>query len=610
MNKHALTTLIALALAPFVHGAIYESYAQLPKNKPFDFVIIGGGTAGSVVANRLSANPSYNVLVLEAGVSNRGVLDSIVPFFSDDVVPFTPWDWNYTTVPQPGLNNRSIAYPRGYLLGGTSSVNYMTYTRGSSQDWDRYAAISGDDGWKWDNIFTDVLKAEKWVAPSDHHNTTGQYDPQFHNTTGVTSVSLPGYPLPNIDPRIIQTTKDLPDEFPFTEDYNSGNPLGVGWSQSTIDTRGRRSSAATSYLGPKYISRPNLHVLLHAKVTRLVRTGTKNGKPEILGVQFVNSTNTAQNFTVKARKELVLSAGSVNTPQLLQLSGIGDKSLLSSLNIPVVVNNPSVGRNLSDHPRLTNLWYANSNQTFEAAQRNQTLADEEFDEWQEGTGPLVDSFTNQLAFLRVPANDTTFWSQFNSSTFEDPAAGDITPHYELLFSNGIVPGAVPLPATGSFFNIIAVVVSPASRGSIMINSSNPLAHPVINPGFLTEDFDFEVMKYAVHSAQRFVAGPAWSDYILGPYPGSDNTTMAGTEEQLGQYVRQNTGTIWHPTATASMSPVGADWGVVDPDLLVKGVSGLRIVDMSVLPRVPAAHTQSPAYIVGERGASLVIAAWN
>ncbi|KAJ3569077.1 hypothetical protein NP233_g5293 [Leucocoprinus birnbaumii] len=608
MHKLALSSLFASVFAPLVHGALYTRFEDVPQNSTFDFVIIGGGTAGSVVANRLTENSTFNVLVLEAGISNEGILETIVPFYSDHVVPFTPWDWNYTTVPQPGLNNRSIAYPRGHVLGGTSSVNYMTYTRGSSEDWDRYASISGDNGWSWDGIQPAIFKNEKWTEPADHHDTTGQYNPDVHSTTGVTAVSLRGYPLNDIEPRIIQTTKDLPGEFPFTEDYNSGYELGLGWSQSTIDEQGRRSSSATSYLGSEFIARPNLNVLVNAQVTRITQTGTStDGKPELLGIEFVDTRDTSRSFTVQAQKEVILSAGSVNTPQLLMLSGIGDQSLLSSLNIPVILDNPSVGHNLSDHPRLTNLWYANSNNTFEAAQRNESLAAQQFEEWEDGTGPLVNSFTNHLAFLRVPTNETQFWTQFAS---EDGAAGQNTAHYEMLFTNGIVPGAVPLPAVGSFFNVITVVVSPISRGYVTLDPSNPTGPPLINPGFLNSDFDFEVMKYAVRSAQRFVAGPAWSDYIVAPYPGSNNTTMVGTDAQLGEYIRENTDTIWHPVATASMSPVGADWGVVDPDLRVKGISGLRIADLSVLPKVPAAHTQQPAYVVGERAADLVKGAWQ
>ncbi|KXN85893.1 Choline dehydrogenase, mitochondrial [Leucoagaricus sp. SymC.cos] len=600
-----LYPLFAFALVHLVRGAIYERFEDVPQDSVFDFVIVGGGTAGNALANRLTENPNFNVLVLEAGPSNEDVLDSIVPFFCAEMVPFTPWDWNYTTTPQEGLNGRSVVYPRGHILGGTSSVNFMAYLRGSSEDWDRYAAITGDEGWSWDAIQPYIRRNEKWTEPADHHNTTGQFNPKLHSKTGINSVSLAGFPRLNLEPRVIQTTRDLPDEFPFNEDMNSGNHLGVGWTQATING-GRRSSSATSYLGPDFIRRRNLHVLVNARVTRLLKTGTtRDGELEILAVEFVNGSNASHITTVQAQKEVILSAGSVNTPQILQLSGIGDRGLLSSLGIPVILNNPSVGRNLSDHPLLPNNWLVNSNDTFEAAERNATLADEQLAEWKATEqGPLVDTLLDHLAWLRIPDNETDIWDQF-----EDPAAGKNTAHYELLFANGIIPGTFPLPATGNFLSVITAIVSPTSRGSVMVNTSDPFAAPLINPGLLQTDFDFEAMKFSIRSAQRFLQGPAWSDYIISALDGANNTTMVGTDEELGEYVRANTATIFHPVGTAAMSPKGANWGVVDPDLKVKGISGLRVVDASVLPIVPAAHTQVPSYIVGERAADLVKRAW-
>ncbi|KAF5346542.1 hypothetical protein D9756_010032 [Leucocoprinus leucothites] len=600
-----LGTLVVLTFLHFVQGAIYERFEDVPQDSPFDFVIIGGGTAGNALANRLTEIPDFNVLVLEAGPSNEGVVDSIVPFFCAQAVPFTPWDWNYTTIPQKGINNRSVIYPRGHLLGGSSSVNFMAYLRGSSQDWDRYASITGDHGWSWDAIQPLIHRNEKWTEPADHHNTTGQFNPDVHSTKGINSVSLAGFPRPNLDPRVIRTTKDLPDEFPFNEDMNSGSHLGIGWTQATING-GRRSSSATSYLGPRFISRKNLHVLVNARVTRLVQTGrARNGTPKILGVEFVD-INTNRKLTVNARRELILSAGSVNTPQLLQLSGIGDHSLLSSLNIRTLVHNPSVGQNLSDHPLLPNIWLVNSTDTFEAAERNATIAAEQLQEWEATEkGPLVDTLLDHLGWLRVPDNETDIWDRF-----EDPAAGRDTAHYELLFSNGIVPGTFPLPPAGNFLSVVTAVVSPTSRGSIRLNTSDPFSAPLIDPGLLNTPLDFEIIKYSIRSAQRFLSGRAWKDYIIAPLNGLDNTTMVGTDEELGEYVRANTATIFHPVGTASMAPVDADWGVVDPDLRVKGVSGLRVVDASVLPIVPAAHTQVPTYIVGERAGDLIKQAWG
>ncbi|KAJ7836922.1 alcohol oxidase [Mycena olivaceomarginata] len=555
--------LILTSFTTLSFGAILENVADLNKlNLKFDFIIVGGGTAGNVVANRLSENWDVSVLVLEAGGSNVGVTNIIVPAFAARATPNTPQDWNYTTTPQVGLNSTAIAYPRGFVLGGSSSVNYMAYTRGSKEDYDRWANVTGDDGWSWDKLIPYMRKNEHFSPPSDHHNTTGQFNPAVHSFDGINGVSLEGFPVP-IEPHIFAAVDQL-EGYPFNLDMNSGFQLGIGWAQSTI-RGGERSSSATSYLAPKFVARPNLHVLLHARVTRVLQTTSNVFRT----VEFVQDLN-GKRITLTARKEVILSGGSIGTPNILLHSGIGNSSTLAALGIRPVHNLPSVGQNLTDHP-LTNLAFlVNSTDTNETAERNATLTAEQFAQWNTTrTGPLVDAPGGPKGWLRIPDNSTIF------KQFPDPSAGPNTAHYEFLFSNGIR----------------TAVVSPASRGSVTLNSSNPFVAPLINPNLLGSEVDVFISRESVKSALRFAMAPTWQSFIISTV----GINITSTDAKIDEYIRENTGT--HVTQ-------GAGWGVVDPDLTVKGLRGLRIVDLSVVPFIPAAHTQCA------RASDLIKEAWS
>ena len=275
--------------------------------------------------------------------------------------------------------------------------------------------------------------------------------------------------------------------------------------------------------------------------------------------------------TLKANKEVILSAGAVHTPVILMHSGIGDAAVLSSLGIPVLVDNPSVGQNLTDHVGCSITFEVNSTKTLDEVWRSESLMDTLLAEWTENkTGLMVDTSENHVAFLRV-AEDDPIWE-----THADPASGPTTAHYEFLFQNGVFPTM----ETGNYFNLPVGAVSPASRGFITINSSDPFAAPLIDPRLLTEDIDLYMVRQGIKAGMRFVAAKAWEGYFVRPL---FNLT---TDEEIDQYIREHTVSFFHPVATAAMSSVDASWGVVDPNLLVKGVTGLRIVDASVVVRAP------------------------
>ncbi|KAF8074145.1 aryl-alcohol oxidase-like protein [Lyophyllum atratum] len=587
-----------LGLATFgwlVQARLYTRPQDL-KRREYDYVIVGGGTAGSVLASRLSANPTFKVLVVEAGGSNVAADDDLitVPFFAGMAAKST-FNWNYTTTAQAGFNNRSIPYPRGHVLGGSSSINFMFFTRGSSDDWDQFARIAGDDGWSWKNIFPYFIKSESHVPPADRHNTTGEFDPKVHGFSGPLLTSLPGLPT-ILDPRVARTTVQLKSEFSFNEDMNSGNPLGIGALQSTIGN-GARSSAATAYLMPALSQRSNLDVLINTRVTKLVQTGHRGSTPIYRGIQISQGSNN-KIFSFTASRELLLTAGAIGTPQLLMLSGIGDAKSLKSLGIKAVVDLTDVGNNMVDHPFVALQWSVNSNNTNDALNQSPDLLQAATEEYNASRqGPLANNpGGNNLGFLRLPSDTDVLKGR------KDPAAGPKSPHFELTFGNSFLSFTQTPPASGNYMSILIALVSPTSRGSLKLASSDAFAQPIINPNMLAEEIDILILSEAVKAAQRLVKAPAWDGFIIAPFADSVNLT---SDAAIKKYIRDFSSSFNHVVGTAKISKTHDKSGVVGPDLKVKGVEGLRVVDGSVLPFIFGAHPQAIVYAIAERAADLI-----
>ncbi|THU97770.1 alcohol oxidase [Dendrothele bispora CBS 962.96] len=583
--------LLALLCLPSLCLAKIIEHAGDLNTQSFDFVVIGGGAAGNVIANRLTENADVSVLLLEAGGFDEDDLLVNVPGFFFNTMG-SRLDWNYTA--QIGQNNRTGPLTRGFVLGGSTAINGMVYTRGTSEDWDRYADLTGDSGWSWDSVQPYIRKNERFTPPADNHNTSGQFDPAVHGFNGINSVTLFGF-LHHLDELIIETSQIPETEFPFNLDQNSGHQLGIGWSQSTI-FNGTRSSSAASYLAPPFRQRPNLHILLHAYVTRIL-PATTNQSHSFSGVEFTQDAGETLQV-VTATKEVILSAGTIASPQILLNSGIGDSESLSELGISPLLHLPSVGQNLTEQALLAYIWVVNSTDPRDFAGPNATaLTAEYLEQWKETrTGPLVNGGLTTNCFLRLPDNASIFES------FEDPSAGPNTARIEVVFSSSDI-GMFTVPTPDNFIGASPNLLTPASRGFLTLNTSNLLDHPLINLNLLSSEFDMFAMREGVRSVRRLMEAPPFQGFIL------QSTINATTDEELDEYIRENVVAGLHPVGTASMSPKGADWGVVDPDLKLKGAEGIRVVDASVLPLVPAAHTQAPVYIVAERAADLIKAAW-
>ncbi|MFI1167233.1 GMC family oxidoreductase [Streptomyces sp. NPDC020801] len=510
----------------------------------YDYIIVGAGSAGCVLAARLSEDPDVRVLLVEAGPADDAQEIHVPAAFSK--LFRSKYDWDYLTEPEPGLGDRRRYLPRGRMLGGSSSMNAMIYIRGNRRDYDSWAA-AGAKGWGWDDVLPYFLRSE------DHHAGPSEW----HGAGGPLPVS-PGRSRSPLVDAFVGAARQA--GHPFNPDFNGPEQDGVGYYELT-QRDGLRCSTAVAYLRPAR-ERPNLSVLTGAQCTRILFDGER-----AVGVEVDRDGSTQE---LRCEREVVLSAGAYNSPQLLMLSGIGAADELAALGITPRVDLP-VGENLQDHPHLAvvHLTDTESLLTAETAENLRLLETE-------GRGPLTSNVGEGGGFFR---------------TTDGLDAPDVQIHAvpALFHQEGL--GA----ATDHGFHIGAVLLAPTSRGRVLLRSALPSAKPRILHNYLTTEEDRATALRALRLVLDIVGRPALREHRRADFltPASDS------DADLLAYARRELQTLYHPTSTCAIGPV------VDHELRVHGVAGLRVVDASVMPAVVRGNTNAPTIMIAERAADLI-----
>jgi choline dehydrogenase len=520
----------------------------------YDYIIVGAGSAGCVLAARLSADSNVSVLLLEAGPSDDA--DEIHAPAALSRLFQTEYDWNYATVPQHRAAGRSIYWARGKVLGGSSSINAMIYIRGNRHDFQAWRDEHGCTGWGYADLMPYFRRAED--------NSRGASP--YHGTGGPLSVTDLRYKSQACE-AFIAAAKE--QGATANQDFNGARQDGVGWYQVT-QRRGRRCSAAAAYLHPA-MSRPNLTVHTGALVTRILIEGG-----QATGVTYLRQGETE---TAQANGEVILCGGAVNSPQLLMLSGIGPADHLIEMGISVHADSPGVGANLSDHPVLPVVWSTPRVRGLWEKSGNAGAL-----RWKlTHRGPVTSNVAESGGFAHsepgLPAPDLQL--HVLPAPYRDEGLAD--------------------PAQRAM-SVLVALVDVRSRGRIRLRSADPRHRPAIDPGYLSDGGDARALVAGLKMAREFVTARPMAAICKSELaPGA----QVRSDAELLDYVRSSVATLYHPVGTCAMGGESRWGSVLDPDLRVRGVTGLRVVDASVMPTVPRGNTNAPTIAIAERAADLI-----
>ena len=523
----------------------------------YDYIIVGGGPAGCVLANRLSADPLLTVLLLEAGGSDRNPLFRMPAGFAKMTKGVASWGWS--TVPQKHLNGRSIWYTQAKVVGGGSTINAQLYTRGTAKDYDAWASDAGCHGWSYREVLPYFIRSE------DNQRLVNAY----HGYGGPLGVSYPINPPP-ISFAFLRAAQEL--GIPFNADFNGAVQDGIGHYQ--LSTRNaRRSSASSAFLKPVR-HRKNLTVRLH---TQTLRVEIENGRA--LGVTVAQGSRTE---TLRAGREVIVSCGAIGSPRLLQLSGIGAADALKSVGVRVVHDLPGVGSNLQDHLDLYAISECTGDHTYDRIARPHRTV------W---------AGLEYLLFKTGPVTSTLF--ETGGFWYADKRARSPDIQFHLGLGSGIEAGVAQMKNPGVTLN--SAFLRPRSRGTVRLASADPKVAPLIDPNYWADPYDRECALKGLRLAREILRQPALKPFILAERLPGDNLN---SDEELVQYAYRSCKTDHHPAGTCAMGT--GPGAVVTPDLKLRGIDGLRVVDASVMPFVPSCNTNAPTIMVAEKASDIIL----